>query len=101
MGELIDAINTNNERRNCATQKEYKNALSTLFEMTLYDRIHECFFEKHLNLLQENMKYNFKQIYCPDIHYPLLLVLEKKREYSELLDTVMAIKHVSARKRKK
>lgn len=63
---------------------------NNLFTMKLYDNYNEKLYNMH-------QQYTAKAEYNPDIHYPLLLVLQKQREYTEKKDTIAALSHMKTR----
>ena len=63
---------------------------NNLFNMKLYDNYNEKLYNLH-------QQYKAKTEYNPDIHYPVLLVLQKQRDYIEEKDTVAALSHMKTR----
>ena len=77
---------------------------SPLFEMDLHKDYNREISQLHQSFLQDededetNTNTNTKtNNYEPNIHYPLLLILKKKRDFQEDIDTNRALGHVKNR----
>mmetsp|Transcript_20723 Transcript_20723/g.45235 ORF Transcript_20723/g.45235 Transcript_20723/m.45235 type:complete len:219 (+) Transcript_20723:3-659(+) len=75
------------------------NAAGDLFEMTLHERYDDRLWKMHQEFLTEEAKVRAEggSVYDPSIHYPLLLVLRKRNEYSEDVHTGAAVRHMRER----
>jgi len=64
-----------------------------LFEEIYIERYDEDIWQQHKSFLA-----TYGNLYDPNIHYPVLLILKKLRPYDEIRDTAAAKKHMNERK---
>ena len=115
--ELIHSINNNkNANKNNSyinihgedkashhedNENENKNDIqSPLFEMDLHKDYNREISQLHQSFLQDEDETNTNtktNNYEPNIHYPLLLILKKKRDFQEDIDTSRALGHIKNR----
>lgn len=67
-----------------------------LFDLNLYDQYDDKILQMHSEHLADNLYQD--GCYDPNIHYPILLVMKKLREYDEEIDTEAALAHLRVRK---
>jgi len=82
----------NNDGNNHDNNNSHDNETDSLikgplFQVDLHEKHHSKLWNRHLSLMHEEKD----ESYNPDIHYPLLLVLQKLRDFSEEYDGGRAI----------
>jgi len=87
--DTVHAVNDNKD-----TREDECNS-GALFDLKLYDQ----YDDKVLQMHSEHLAHNSYQDGCydPNIHYSILLVMQKLREYDEERDTEAALDHIRSR----
>ena len=84
--QMIHVINTNKNTQG--------DDCKPLFDVKLYHDFDETISNQHTKLLDRSDK-----VYDEDIHYPLILILKKLRQFNEETDTAMTMQHVKEREK--
>jgi SAM-dependent methyltransferase len=83
---------THNDIATAATATATATPTKRLFELNLYNDYNERISNQHKDYLERK-----DDTYDENIHYPLILILRKLREYNEDIDTKIALHHVEQR----
>ena len=97
--DLIRAVNLGEKSTQCRKEDETcheGNRRGPLFEVSLWDKYDDKMNAMHRQFLDQNemesdSNGDFNKTYDPMIHYPVLLVLKKLRDYEESVDTKVAV----------
>ena len=91
--QFIDLLEAMNE---CFGDENSKDEEKRLFGIRLYDNdYNRDIARRHCDLMKPNDSLN--NVYDPNIHFPLILELTKKRHFLEHVDTEIALKHMKQR----